>query len=130
MVAGTWNFWSPEMCSSDECNTTQLFDPFKTDVWAVGVVMWIMLFGDLPFYGSQPPDIFDKISKFDFNSTTGDSMLPNSNISNSLKDLLYKLLSRDPAGRPSFEDYIDSKWIMELESDMVCTILSFEVSTE
>jgi len=110
------------MCSSDESEALKFFDPFKTDVWAVGVVMWIVLFGELPFYGSQPTDIFDKISKFNLNSSTGDDLFPNSNISSALKDLMYKLLCRDPANRLTFDHYIDSKWIMELESDMVSYI--------
>ena len=37
----------------------------KVDIWATGVVAYIMLFGKAPFRGKKKPEIFEQIKKCD-----------------------------------------------------------------
>ncbi|RHY01297.1 hypothetical protein DYB36_006247 [Aphanomyces astaci] len=52
---GTYQFYAPECCSGDP------FDPFAADAWAIGVTLYVFLFGVLPFDAATPKDLFDAL---------------------------------------------------------------------
>ena len=62
----------------------------ECDMWSIGVLMYIMLSGYLPFTGSSPNEVFVKILKgqFSFDQPEWE------NISTESKDLLKKLLHK------------------------------------
>lgn len=55
-TVGTYAFLPPEQCKHVELNETDSLatqdDPRAADMWAVGVTMWVFLFGTLPFHAS------------------------------------------------------------------------------
>lgn len=58
-IAGTPYYMSPEMLSGNYNE--------KCDIWALGVVMYVVLSGHLPFYGKHRVDIYKKITQGSFN---------------------------------------------------------------
>jgi calcium-dependent protein kinase len=52
-IAGTPYYMAPEVIKGDY--------NFKCDVWSIGVIMYILLSGYMPFQGDNRADIFHKI---------------------------------------------------------------------
>ena len=80
--AGTPGFMAPEQKKSD-------YDPSKCDLWALGVIIYMLKFVSLPyidFYSGRIPKKFDNYK---------------------LNDLVHKLIVRDPTKRISWEDYFN-----------------------
>ncbi|TMW63043.1 hypothetical protein Poli38472_005661 [Pythium oligandrum] len=94
---GTYQFLPPEALSGDE------FDGFKADIWAVGVTMYALLFGYLPFYSNDLVKLFEKIEN--------DAVVfPSSCQDNELKGLLQQLLEKDPEKRISIDTVLQHGW--------------------
>jgi len=43
---GTHHFFAPEMCDGQ----TEKFSGYKVDIWAAGVTLYCMIFGNVPFF--------------------------------------------------------------------------------
>lgn len=85
----------------------------KVDLWAVGVILYILLSGYAPFYGDTTDELFERIM-------AGAYHFPDeiwSSVSESAKDLVCKLLTVDPADRPSAHEALQHPWIKQLESE-------------
>ena len=52
---GTYAFFSPEVCAGD------WFDAYAVDIWALGVTMFVAVFGRFPFCATDSAEFFDKI---------------------------------------------------------------------
>jgi serine/threonine protein kinase len=63
---------------------------FEVDVWAIGVIMYILLFGESPFDALEKNDLYAKIKEGKFGFPKGIIT------SDSAKDLLRKVLQKDP----------------------------------
>ncbi|CAD8069401.1 unnamed protein product [Paramecium sonneborni] len=96
--AGTPMYMAPEVIkgSYDE----------KCDVWSLGVLLFTLLSGHLPFHGSTKEELYNNIqtSNISFSS----SVWPN--ISNEAKDLIKKMLQKQPGLRPNSKDLIKHSW--------------------
>ncbi|KAK2454586.1 calcium-dependent protein kinase [Trifolium repens] len=79
----------------------------EADVWSAGVILYILLCGVPPFWGESEQEIFEAIlnSDLDFSSD------PWPSISESAKDLVMKMLVRDPSKRLSAYDVLRHPWI-------------------
>ncbi len=80
---------SPEMVSGNKYNG------FNIDIWATGIILFAMVCGYLPFEHSDKDKLFEQIlkAKLDFPS----------HLSNSVKDLISKILITDPNKRINIE---------------------------
>jgi len=81
----------------------------EVDLWATGVITYILLCGFPPFYGETDDDIYDKIVEGDwcFLSPYWD------HVSDSAKDLISKLLALDPAKRLTAQQALAHPWIAD-----------------
>jgi calcium-dependent protein kinase len=68
---------------------------YECDCWSLGVIMFTLLSGYLPFYGASPGEIFDKIRHGEVNFTLKEFEL----VSAAAKDLISKLLIKDRNSR-------------------------------
>ncbi|CAB4254350.1 similar to Saccharomyces cerevisiae YGL179C TOS3 Protein kinase, related to and functionally redundant with Elm1p and Sak1p for the phosphorylation and activation of Snf1p [Maudiozyma barnettii] len=115
-TAGTPAFFAPEICLGDEMFTKYNVDRnelFKgscislmIDIWALGVTLYCLLFGKLPFISDFELELFEKISNevvecpsFKELSTNGISMISCEEEYNAAIDLVNKLLEKNPAKR-------------------------------
>lgn len=91
MRKGTLLFFSPELfCSNEKLNGVMI------DVWALGVTLFAMLYGYLPFNGES----FSEIKE---NVLTNDPIYPDL-ATEIQKDLLSKILCKDPFKRISLSE--------------------------
>nr|XP_033776910.1 calcium/calmodulin-dependent protein kinase type 1B [Geotrypetes seraphini]XP_033776919.1 calcium/calmodulin-dependent protein kinase type 1B [Geotrypetes seraphini]XP_033776927.1 calcium/calmodulin-dependent protein kinase type 1B [Geotrypetes seraphini]XP_033776935.1 calcium/calmodulin-dependent protein kinase type 1B [Geotrypetes seraphini] len=77
------------------------------DIWAMGVISYILLCGYPPFYDENDSELFNQILKaeYEFDSPYWDD------ISDSAKDFIRHLLERDPEKRLSCEQALQHPWI-------------------
>ncbi|CAL9230457.1 unnamed protein product [Arabidopsis halleri] len=79
----------------------------EIDIWSAGIILYILLCGVPPFWAETEKGIFDEIIKgeIDFQSQ------PWLSISESAKDLVRKLLTKDPKQRISAAQALEHPWI-------------------
>lgn len=89
-VVGTPYYVAPEVIMGREYDE-------KVDVWSSGVILYAMLAGFPPFYGESAPEIFESVLRANLRFPS----LIFSSVSAPAKDLLRKMISRDPSNRIS-----------------------------
>ena len=105
-----------EHCLTTQCGSERYVAPeilkksaygTKVDMWSLGVIIYFLLGGELPFAGENQKERFQKIVKgqYDFNPVYW------KNISQGAKDLISKLLTVDPNKRISAHEALSSSWI-------------------
>lgn len=90
-ACGTLNYVAPEIYQSQKYS-------FVSDVFAVGVILYFMIRGELPFNSDVQDILIGNIVNGDYKIDEDDHFL---NISPDCKDLIRKMLETDPAKRAS-----------------------------
>ena len=84
----------------------------KCDVWSCGVVLYIFLSGKPPFRGCDGRDVFQKVRagifEIDGENYTGPEW---TQVSAGAKDMLLKMLTKNPLLRPSAKDLLAHPWL-------------------
>lgn len=99
-VLGSPLYMAPEIVKK------QSYD-HKVDVWSAGVVLYAMLSGRLPFFGSKKEQVYTAICNDDLPLS---SALWTSK-SSEVKDFLRLALCKDPEMRPSSSDLLMHPWL-------------------
>ncbi|DAZ97558.1 TPA: hypothetical protein N0F65_005530 [Lagenidium giganteum] len=100
MPCGTLNYVAPEVLSLVGYGK-------EADIWSVGVIMFLLLRGELPFHGKTKNEIIQKTLHADINL---EHDMAWSSISPSCKALLKGLLTKDPSKRLTAQDALRHDW--------------------
>ena len=90
---GTLQYMAPEVVENSEYS-------FEVDIWAIGVIMYYLIIGKLPFRGSNQEETKEKIKKVDY------TYQKDAIISEAAKDLISQILVKDPIKRPSLRQIL------------------------
>lgn len=110
-IAGTCFYMAPEVLEQSYS--------IHADIWSMGVVMYILLFGYPPFNSkAQGPEMYKEIKskiRKGFDPSTRDGYGPwfptNKPVTDSAKDLISKMLVLDSAARLSAREVLDHPWM-------------------
>jgi len=83
------------------------------DMWSVGVIIYFLLAGHLPFNKRDQQDLFQliRLGRYSFDTKYW------AGISDEAMDLIERLLEVDPASRATASDAMESEWIQGLDDD-------------
>ena len=128
---------SPEQSLFDQCGTPMYIAPeillcskekgykgFPVDIWSSGIVLYILLSGSLPFSFENSSLNSSKESRIEEDNNSLDlqySIINNEpkeieNISKEGKDLLNKLLEKNPEKRITLEEILEHPWMKDIIS--------------
>lgn len=99
-ICGTHKYLAPELVECDR-GTLRGYDQ-TVDVWGVGLLAYIMLFGTNPFAKDSTPNTHDAILKCDYNIPSSASELA--------KGFIRKTVCRKARDRPSAANALAHEW--------------------
>ncbi|KAJ6247802.1 map/microtubule affinity-regulating kinase [Anaeramoeba flamelloides] len=118
---GSPAFYSPEVCAGEE------YSGIKTDIWAVGVTLYFMIFKKLPFTNDDIIELYNII--------INDPLVFPIEISKDLKSLLCGMLEKNPEKRFTLEQIFQHPWVcgkkklLNIENVTPVTVTLNEIST-
>lgn len=83
----------------------------STDIWSMGVTLYLLVFGMLPFRSDTMVDLFDKI-------VNEDVFIPEGTDPN-LADLFTKILAKAPKNRITMDQLREHPWVIHNGEDMM-----------
>ncbi|CCX11803.1 kinase-like domain-containing protein [Pyronema domesticum] len=103
--AGSPAFLPPELCKVGHGDV----DGRAADIWSMGVTLYCLLFGRLPFSHHVLVDLYNAIQE--------DLIQLPTDIDPDLSDLLHQLLQKDPERRITMKDLRNHAWVTRSGSD-------------
>lgn len=92
--AGSLNFMAPEIFLKTP------YDPYKADIWALGITFYFMITGNFPF-------LSDYYHNVDFAIKHQDVIFP-FGLSNKIMTLIKQMLNKDPSKRPTIDQILQN----------------------
>ena len=96
IFCGTPSYMAPEIVNK------MMYNGHATDVWALGILLYVLLHGNFPFKGVDDKDLFRRIGKGRFEI--------NENLSKESKGLLQMILKVNPNERVSTHQILQNSW--------------------
>ena len=91
--AGSYYYFSPEACLG------ATYQGRKSDIWACGVTLYFMTYKSYPYESSLIPELFAKIQNDEPAYRPSKSQQMTFEITNEMKDLIKKILIKNPEKR-------------------------------
>lgn len=97
-------------CGSEEYAAPEIvqglgYDGRRTDTWALGIILYAMLVGGLPFSGGRVSHMFYKIVSVDYSWPTSVT------VSDAAKEVVSRILVRKPEKRITIPDIRTLAWL-------------------
>lgn len=99
LFCGTPNYMAPEIVGKKE-----YYGP-PVDIWAAGVLLFVLLTGIFPFRANNDKELYKKI-------ISGYYVVPEY-VSNKAQSLIGKMINLDPDKRPTAGELLKDPWIMK-----------------
>ena len=96
---GSPNYAAPELISGKYYNGAAI------DIWSCGVILYTLLTGSLPFNEKATAKLYQKIKDCVYR-------IPE-NVSDEAKDLIFRMLQKDPLNRISIAEIKQHKWFSQ-----------------
>jgi calcium-dependent protein kinase len=109
-VVGTPNYMAPEVLQGE-------YGPM-CDMWSVGVILYAMLSGQLPFSADTPPEILERARSGDYSVSSE----PWKRVSPQAIDLVKKLLNVNPKGRLTAKEALQHEWFSQAPTRFPITL--------
>lgn len=100
--------WGSPWYAAPEMIAGQRYHGDKVDVWSVGIVLYAMVCGYLPFEDPVTKKLYKKIMSADYK-------IPKY-VSNTVKDLMTKVLNTDPDERYTIDEIMKHPWFNRVSS--------------
>eukprot|EP00947_MAST-08B_sp_MAST-8B-sp1_P003806 g3806.t1 len=97
---GTHAYFSPESCSGKE------YSAYLDDVWALGVCLYAMVVGELPFFHREVSILFDIIENEAYKPLPAD-------MSPAFSALIAGILEKNPSKRLTMAQLQENEWVNE-----------------
>lgn len=104
-LLGSPAFMAPEMVTGDRLD-------FRTDVFAVGILLYRLTVGELPFKGKNPHEVLKRIAEADFIRP----IIANPRVGDELSAIILRSLRRDPEERYSSVESLMTALCAHLDS--------------
>ena len=65
-VSGTPYYFAPEALIYDKKDNEKSLQGYKCDIWSLGVLLYFMLTGEMPFEGEDTDELFENVKKGKF----------------------------------------------------------------
>ena len=120
---GTKNYYSPQIYDAKKNNGQIKFNGFKNDIYSLGICLFILVTGKLPFQNYNEYE--DAISNFDSFFKKFETVNNiNNPLSEEFKELFKRMISRSEEDRPSIEEIdkslnIKDDELKKLEADLI-----------
>lgn len=99
-MCGTTSYMAPEVLRNEK------YSGFAIDVWSMGVILYAMAYGQLPF--DEDDDMKTKLKIIDLDPLYQDF------VSRDINTLLQQMLSKDPSRRPSVSEILNSPFLIDV----------------
>lgn len=124
---GCAGFFKSSKLMNTQCGTPPYISPDvlsgkgyteKCDLWSMGVIIWMLLIGRLPFRKEKDTEIMKEIrtAELDWSDWVG--------ISQDAKDLVEKLLVRDRQRRIDAKTALQHRWLTSTEPEVAFPVVS------
>ncbi|CAI2165467.1 2684_t:CDS:2 [Funneliformis geosporum] len=110
---GSEEYAAPELISGNP------YDGRKTDIWSLGIILYALLVGYLPFNlepGQSRRQFFSKIIRADFTfpDSQNETDSRRSRISDEAKNLVNRILQNNPQRRPTLSEIKNHPWLSDV----------------
>jgi len=125
-ACGTPEYVAPEIVAS--IGTDKLLNKYsaKVDVWAIGVILYVMLCGFQPFQLDNQKAMYDAIlgGQYGFPSPEWDP------ISREAKNFIAFILQVNPKNRPTAQQCLQHRWIREMGMGRTESLSAFNMNLQ
>ena len=91
--------------ASPEIIENKPYDGKKSDIWSIGIVLFTMATGTLPWINTNQQKLFEEIIKVEIN-------IPKL-VSPPIQNLISLMIQKDPKLRPSAKELLNHPWLIE-----------------